>query len=71
MGVYSFQLAMKTGDSIVQRVYEERIEATTDTDAIALAHYSLVQAPVWERSNYALLLNQENEVVWTKVTAEK
>ncbi|MDO9440565.1 MAG: hypothetical protein Q7T73_06715 [Beijerinckiaceae bacterium] len=66
MGVYQFQLSFKLGDAIVQRVYEERIEARTDTDAIALAHYSLAQAPVWERSNFAMLLNEQREVVWTK-----
>ena len=70
MGVYQFQLALRLGEVVVQRVYEERIEARTETDAIALAHHSMTQAPTWERSNFAVLLNERSEVVWSKATLE-
>lgn len=70
MGIYQLQLAVRLGDVVVHRVYEERIEARTDTDAIALAHHSMQQAPVWERSNYAVLLNERQETVWSKATTD-
>lgn len=71
MRTYDLHLGMKMGDVMIQRVYTERIDAVTDAEAILMAEDSLAHAPAWECSNYAVLRDENGDIVWSKAFSER